>query len=948
MLKKYLVSPLLIVLLLIGTAVACCAQKNASWFEKYAAAGKKDILPGTSFIIQWTKEKPAAVKIVRQLDAQTAIVRLHDPAEYYALQQSTQISVSNDDWKLATPLPASSSATGLYIICGSDVNILSAALEKISPAVVILKTKEAAHAVIIRATAAYIKEKILPLQEVIFADQYQRPKTEISIIGYDRSFHGINALDYTIPGANGKNITVGVKEQNMEKEDLDLFKRVLPSSLASSNVTSHATVIASIIGGAGNSFYDGRGIAYGCTFFSSSFDDLFADEISTLHNNGVSVQNHSYGTVVQQFYGAEALSYDAQAWADKKILHVFSAGNKGNDAAAAGAYAGIPGFANLTGNFKTAKNIITVGAVDNQGNIAAESSAGPLYDGRLAPQLVALGPNGTSDAAAMVTGTIAVMQQVYADSNAQQLPSASLIKAILFNNAEDIYTKNIDFKTGYGLLNSYASVKAVQQKKYEEATVMQSQAWTKTINVPANTARLKVTLAWADTVAAVNNNKALINDLDLELREINTGTVYKPWVLNLAASADSLKKAAVRKRDSLNTSEQVSIALPAAGNYEIRVTGTVVNTAAIPFALSYTTDTLNTFHFTSPQHASDVNREENPEIFIRWKTLVADTNQTGNLTISYDAGASWQLIKQNHKIYTNQYKWIIKDTSSRAILKMETSFGDFFSPEFVISKLTRPVPDFVCDDSIRISWNKHLYANNYKVYALADSPYLKPVATVADSFIVMKRSLFPYTVFAIEPVLGNHIPAARSIAIDVNFQGVKCFYKTLYHTLADNNVLTLVLELSSPSYVDSIYFEQLSASGQVLRVAGGLMVNSNAIYEQLVNDLPAGTTYWRARLKMKSGAVVYTETIEVLTSGKQYILFYPNPVRTNTSLHFMLQQGIPVDSKLLFFDVSGRLIKSYASIPDNINLSSFAAGLIIYKLYSSNGHLLETGKLVLQ
>jgi hypothetical protein len=42
---------------------------------------------------------------------------------------------------------------------------------------------------------------------------------------------------------------------------------------------------------------------------------------------------------------------------------------------------------------------------------------------------------------------IAVMQQVYADSNNQQLPSSSLIKAVLYNSAEDIYNKGIDYKT---------------------------------------------------------------------------------------------------------------------------------------------------------------------------------------------------------------------------------------------------------------------------------------------------------------------------------------------------------------------------------------------------------------------------------------------------------------------------------------------------------------------
>jgi hypothetical protein len=69
-----------------------------------------------------------------------------------------------------------------------------------------------------------------------------------------------------------------------------------------------------------------------------------------------------------------------------------SAGNVGESFATDGKYANIPGYANLTGNFKMAKNIITVGAIDPKENIPPQSSAGPLYDGRIAPQLTAAQP----------------------------------------------------------------------------------------------------------------------------------------------------------------------------------------------------------------------------------------------------------------------------------------------------------------------------------------------------------------------------------------------------------------------------------------------------------------------------------------------------------------------------------------------------------------------------
>ncbi len=894
-----------------------------------------------------------SIKLVRQLDDKMAIIEINNQVSLDAIKQQTKIAPANDHWKLSSfverLIEKNNTAKKEYILCGLFTNELLAELEKITGQLTILFVDEPSHSVLVRTTAKFIKDNLLSLKELIFVDLRAEPHPEISIIGYNRSFHGLNAVDYSIPGANGKNIVAGVKEQKMEETDIDLYKRILPSSIAAANTTNHATVISSIIGGAGNSFYDGRGIAYGCKFFPSSFSNLFADDITVLNANKVTVQNHSYGTIIQQFYGAEAVSYDAQSWTNKNLIHVFSAGNNGTAFATDGKYANINGFANITGNFKMAKNVITVGAIDNKGNIQAESSAGPLYDGRVAPQLIALGPNGTSDAAAIVSGTAAVMQQVYTDSNGQALPPASLIKAVLYNNAEDIYNKGIDYKTGYGLLNSYTSIKAIQQKEYDGSSLSQGQQWTKTISIPANAAQLKVTLSWTDTSASLNNNnKALINDLDLEVQELSSGTIYKPWVLSAAANIDSLTKQPIRKRDSLNTAEQVSIVFPAAGNYQIKVNAANISAFSLPFNVAYHADTLNTFYFTSPQHASDVNRDENPNPDIRWRTFVADTNQTGNLYISYNSGANWQLIKALLKIYTNQYQWPVKDTNSTAQLKMETAFGDYFSKSFIIAKLTRPNVDFLCTDSFGLSWNKHVYANSYKIYTLTDSPYLKQISSVTDTFIVLKRSLYPSLVYAVEPILSNSLPAARSMALDINQQGVKCFYKTFYYNLLDQNKLDLVLELSAARYVDSIYFELVTATGQLQFTYGSAkVIGNNLIYNQLVNNLSSGITYFRGRIKLKAGRIVYTDIINVLTSGQHPIVFYPNPSDGSNPINYVLKQGIPAYSRLQLFDMTGRLLKDISSLPDKIDISAFPSGILIYRLIGSNNDILDRGKIII-
>jgi hypothetical protein len=945
---KYVCCCMFIVAQLNSFAQANLAQYNDSLFTKFTAVNTGNKNSPVYYVCEWQGQQPA-LKIIRQLDEQTAIVLL--PQQEKIHSSTIRIAAANNNWKIspAAQTTLNKTTSNNFIVSATDIDSLLTAVQKFSTAIQIITTDKVSKSVVVRCKSNFIKEHLLALKEIIFIDVQQQAHTEIGIIGYDRSFHGVNAIDHLIPNANGKNIVVGVKEQKMEAADLDLHKRVLPSAIAAANTENHATVISSIIGGAGNSFYDGRGIANGCKFFPSSFANLFADDAAILNSNKVTVQNHSYGTVIQQFYGAEALSYDVHSWQNKNFIHIFSAGNRGTAAATDGKYANINGYANLTGNFKMAKNIITVAAIDNKENIAAESSAGPLYDGRIAPQITALGPNGTSDAAAAVSGAVAVLQQVYADSNNQNLPAAALVKAILYNTADDIFTKGIDYKTGYGLLNSYEAIKTLQQKKYDGSNLSQGQIFTKNITVPANAAQLKITLAYTDTAATLNNNKALVNDLDLEVIELNTGIVFKPWVLSNAANADSLVKPAIRKRDSLNTAEQVTIALPAAGVYQIKIIGTIVSTASLPFNIAYNTDTLNTFNFTNPQTAADVNREENNNLVIKWKTFVADTNTTGNLFISYNNGSNWQLLKAAHKIYNNKFQWAIKDTNSTVVLKMETPFGNFLSNNFISSKITRPVVDFICADSFRLSWNKHVYANGYKIFALTDSPYLKQAATVTDSFYVFNKTAFPYLVYAVEPVLSNNLPAIRSLVFDITLQGVQCFYKTLYYNLLDGNKLNIILELSIASYTDSVYFERVTSSGQLLEIFGGQKTNSSTtIYNQFTNPLNVGVTYLRARIKLKNGQTVYTDIIQVLASGSKQILFYPNPANSNTDLNYILQQGTAADNPLQLFDISGRLVKSFAMLPASISTKGLAAGVYIYKLLNRDKAIIETGKLVIQ
>jgi hypothetical protein len=921
-----------------------------SIFNKFAQPSVSNLANTSNYyVVSSSLPLPPTMKMVRQIDEHIYIVKVNDGNAPQLLKPG-RISWANNNWKLSPQLqisqPSPSSHQHRYIVTTDNLTAFIHSLNKFKQ--IRIRTIDSASAsVVVECSQEIMYNELLPLDEVIFVDASAMAQTETGVIGHDRSLHRINTVDHLIPGANGHNIVVGVKEQKIDEDDIDVWKRVLPSGLAAPEESNHATVIASLIGGAGNSYYDGRGIASACSFFPSSFANLFADPESDIKSNRVTVQNHSYGTIIQQFYGAEAISYDMLTWRNKEFVAVFSAGNKGAEATADGPYANLPGYSNLTGNFKMAKNIITVGAVEKDETISPQNSSGPTYDGRLAPHIMALGANGTSDAAAIVSGTIAVLQQVYRDTNDQSIPPSSLTKAVLYASARDMHTEGIDYKTGFGLLNSYDAVRTMQTKSYDGGEITQGQVWTKTITIPANAAQLRVVLSWTDSAASVNNFRALLNDLDLEVIHTSSGDLYHPWILNTSPDIALLSLPARRGRDSLNTSEMVTVRLPVAGPYAIKVRANNLINTLLPFHVAYKIDTLNSFAFTNPVHSSDVNANETDILPLRWMASVADSSQTGTISLSYDGGSTWQSISNTIRIANEKYDLQIKDTAAVGMLKMETNGNAYMSSPFILAPSIRPIVDFNCADSFRLSWNKYIYADSYRVYALTDSPFLQPVLTVADTFVVLRRSTSNSDVYAVEPLMRNGLTAPRSIAINIASAGTACFYKTLNYTLINSQTLNLQLELSAAGYVDSVYFETVSSSGVLLQSSAGIKVtDDNFVYTYLLEQLSSGLTYVRARMKLKGGQSVYTEIVSVLTSGSRNIWVFPNPVRRGAPVRFILRNGLFSGDRLQILDMYGRVLRTYTSLPESIDTSTFPAGVIVVKLLNNQNEPIETVKVV--
>ena len=109
-----------------------------------------------------------------------------------------------------------------------------------------------------------------------------------------------------------------------------------------------------------------------------------------------------------------------------------------------------------------ADSVISVGAVNNIGEIASFSSRGPTFDGRIKPEVCAMGvsvwhvssnnttdyvtASGTSSSTPLTAGAIALIRQARPDLSPMQLREAILMTASIADNPNNTY--------GYGIIDA--------------------------------------------------------------------------------------------------------------------------------------------------------------------------------------------------------------------------------------------------------------------------------------------------------------------------------------------------------------------------------------------------------------------------------------------------------------------------------------------------------------
>ncbi|HET9429627.1 MAG TPA: S8 family serine peptidase, partial [Chitinophagaceae bacterium] len=701
---------------------------------------------------------------------------------------------------------------------------------------------------------------------------------ELAVSNLDISVNKGNLLHSRYPGYNGQGTTVSVKENRPDTTDIDLKGRWLPTPYSSPIISSHATIMATIIAGAGNSYYEGKGMATGATISSADFSNLLPEPDITYQQFDISVQNHSYGTGIENYYGADAAAYDFSTRNRASLLHVFSAGNAGTQTSATGPYAGVMGFANITGSFKMAKNILTVGHMDSLGVVLAPSSRGPAFDGRVKPELVAFGEDGSSGAAAIVSGTALTLQHAYKDLFGV-LPSAALVKAILLNSADDTGPKGIDFISGYGSVNAFKAMKGLTAETFFENTISAGNVNSMPLFIPEGTDQVKITLTWTDPPAIPNAAKALINGLDLELALPATGQTWQPWVLNHFPHPDSLQQPAVRKKDSLNNVEQISITDPVPGAYLVYVNGSnISNTAAQSYAIAYQIDSVDQYGWQYPTDNDNIfNNRSNT---LRWNSTFSA--MPGILEYSIDNGSNWQLIDDAVNLADEYYKWSPPDTFVIAILRMRIGPKEFRSDAFTISRRLRTFVGYNCADSFLFYWEKIPGISTYQVYKLGDD-YLEPLLSTNDTFAVVSRLANPTLYYTVAPVINNKI-GLKAFTFNYTMQGVECYIRSFFASLNGNEAL-LDLLLGTVHNILSVQLEKWD--GEKFVKIGEIAAPTTFNIQFTDARLQKGLNTYRVRIEVAGGQVIYSlpETVHYFAETP-YIIF-PNPVEQGQQVHVL-------------------------------------------------------------
>ena len=653
-------------------------------------------------------------------------------------------------FELKDKMPASALSSGIpaHASRGNFAELNITTYEKIESSLIseaigniggsLVEDMSAFNSYVVRVPKNDIK-KLVALPFVQWAEFVSPPDELENTLG--RSLHRVNELNDGVRNLKGDSVNVGIWDGGETGAHIDFLPAGRVTLVETGSASTHATHCSGTITARGNLDPDARGMAPNANLYSYNFfGDVQSEMAAGIPANNLIVSSHSYGGGATCGLNGSSVAYSSRSRSTDINLnnfpthiHCHSAGNSQSSCTG--------GWSTVTGSGKSAKNNILVASLLTTEALSSFSSCGPVHDGRIKPEISAMGssvfstyPNntystisGTSMSTPGVAGSATLLVQRYKQLNSNTPPPSSLIKNIILNTAQDLGNVGPDYRYGYGRINALEAAKIIETNRYEVNTIATNGINNKTITVPTGASRLRVMLTWNDPAGASNASVALVNNLDLSV--INGATTTLPWILD----PNNPGNVATRGVDVVSNIEQVTIDNPSAGTYTLRVNGLSVPTGPTQeYSLTWWVET-DGIEIIYPNGGEEFDAGSSETI--RWN----NTGVTGNQTVQYslNGGGTWTTLSSSVSASTRRYVWTppsSANTSTALVRVASGALSDQSDANFSIlntpTNFSGSSGSFCNAGEVDFTWTSVSNATHYDIYVLnTTSGYFDTLAT---------------------------------------------------------------------------------------------------------------------------------------------------------------------------------------------------------------------------